>query len=64
MKYDDLDDDQNVSLFFREVVARKDALDEEDSGGLPATDVQLADGTLVTWGTLRRASLEDQFLAD
>ena len=44
VKYDDLDDDQNLSLFFREVLARRDALDEEDSGGLPATDVQLADG--------------------
>ena len=44
VKFDTLEDDQSLAKFFREVLARRDALDEGASGGLPATDVQLADG--------------------
>ena len=42
-KYDTLDDDQNLARFFREVLARRDALDEGASGGLPATVALLAE---------------------
>ena len=43
-KYDSLDDDQTLARFFREVLARRDALDEGASGGLPATVALLAEG--------------------
>ena len=43
-KYDDLEDDKNLVSFFREVLSRRNALDEEISGDLLVTGVLLADG--------------------
>ena len=43
-KYSNFEDDHSVAEYFMEVLARRDALDEGASGGLPATDVQLAGG--------------------
>ena len=42
-KYDNLDEDENLVRYFKEVLARRDALDEEISGDLQVTGVQLAD---------------------
>ena len=43
-KYDDLEDDKNLVSFFREVLWRRNALDDEVSGDLLVTGVLLADG--------------------
>ena len=43
-KYDNLEDDETLVCFFREILARREAIDEEASGGLPATGILLADG--------------------
>ena len=45
-KYDNLDDDETLVCFFREVIARRNALDDEASGDLLVAGVQLADGDL------------------
>ena len=43
-KYDTLEDDNNLVSFFKEVLARRNALDDDNSGDLDVTDVLLADG--------------------
>ena len=46
-KFGSLEDDENLVQFFSEVLARRDALEEdsEDAGGLVATDTLLAGET-------------------
>ena len=46
-KYDSLEDDNSLVMFFSEVLARRDALEEEDrdeTGGRGAADALLAGG--------------------
>ena len=50
-KYDTLEDDENQVKYFSEVIARRNALDEDRGGAAPATDALL----WITW----RASLGD-----
>ena len=41
-KYDTLEDDNNLVSFFKEVLSRRDALDDDNSGDLAVTGVLLA----------------------
>ena len=43
-RYDSLEEDEILARYFGEVLARRDALDEGASGGLPATVALLAEG--------------------
>ena len=57
-KFDSLEDDESLVKFFGEVLARRDALDEEESRGgtapTSATDTPLAGGDSgePTWGII------------
>ena len=44
-KFGSLDDDENLVQFFSEVLARREALEEEDAGGQGAADTLLAGET-------------------